>query len=228
MDEELPLGDEVHVLKGGRRLGPFTVEDLLDGLESGDFSEDDLCLRAGAGDCERLRDLLDWEGGEEDWDEAEAPPPPRQEASAPAKAPADRLLYAGHPSALTYPVALLALVGGVTGGVWLHRVDPAFALAGFGLAMAGLARLGLVRLTHDYRVRTRRVEVATGLLARSSREVRIADIRSINVTCRGLVGMLGVGTVDFLTSGDEPEISFERIWAAKRVKALVRRLQDAA
>ncbi len=250
MDGELPLGDEVYVLKEGRRLGPFTVEDLLDGLESGDFSEDDVCLRAGAGDCERLRDLLDWDEGdgaddeagqddeedeeleeaeEEEWEE---PPPPRRETPRPAGSGAaggaDRILYVGHPSVLTYPFAILALVGGVTGGIWLYRIDPIFTLAGLGLATAGLARLSFVRFTHDYRIRLRRIEVVTGFLARSSREVRITDVRSINVTCRGLAGMFGIGTVDFLTSGDEPEVSFERIWAARRIKALVRRLQDSA
>lgn len=258
MEEELPLGDEVYVLKEGRRLGPFTVEDLLDGLESGDFSEDDLCLRAGASDCERLRDLLDWEEEEDDCDEEEdnaipcdpeeeedyegeeecefedeeplepptAPRPPRR-APHPLSSPSsDRLLYAGHPSALSGPFALLALVGGVTGGIWLYRIDPAFALVGFGFAMGGLARIGLLRLTHDYRIRSRRIELSTGFLARSSREVRIADVRSINVDCRGLAGILGVGTVEFFTAGDEPEITFHQIWAARRVKALVRRLQD--
>lgn len=237
MDGELPSGDEVYVLKGGRRLGPFTVDDLLDGLESGDFCEDDVCWRKGANDCERLRDLLDWEDdvgeepdglADEEEEEWEEPPARRMEPSAPAKAAADRLLYAGHPSALTYPFSTMALVGGVTAGIWLYRIDPILTLAGFGLATAGLARLSLVRFTHDYRVRARRIEVVTGFLARSSREVRIADVRSINVTCRGLAGIFGIGTVDFLTSGDEPEVSFERIWAARRIKALVRRLQDSA
>lgn len=230
MDGELPLGDAVYVLKEGRRLGPFTVEDLLDGLESGDFAEDDVCLREGAAECERLRDLLDWEDDDDEEDQTDSsdpsdptdlPEPP------PAKTHRDRLLYIGHPSVLTYPLSLLALVGGVTGGIWLYRADPAFTLAGLGLATAGLVRLSLVRFTHDYRIRVRRVEIVTGLLARSSREVRVADIRSINVTCRGLAGMLGIGTVDFLTSGDEPEVSFQRVWAARRIKGLVRRLQDA-
>lgn len=260
MDEEYPVDDGIHVLRGGRRLGPFTVENLLDGLESGDFSEDDICLRPGATECERLHEILDWDDSpdqgaleadrgdqndagdldEEDFDEENefeedeeiAPEriprsaaPDRPAVTSPRLSP-NRLLYAGHPSVLNYPLALGALVVGITGGLWVYRIDPNLTLAGLALAAAGLVRLSFVRFTHDYHIRPRRIEVTTGFIARSSREVRIEDIRSINVTCRGLSGILGIGTVDFLTSGDTPEISFERIWAARKIKKLVRKLQD--
>lgn len=256
-EDAWPSDETIHVLKGGRRLGPFTVDDLLDGLESGDFEEDDVCLREGAADCERIRDLLDWhdlekegaddgaveeeeeedddgtaaDGAEDGRSDPESSPPKRAGAkerpATPAGLPPDRLLYAGHPSALSYPVSLASLVGGVTAGIWLYGVDPKYTLAALGLAVAGLVRLSLVRYCHDYHIHTRRIESVVGLLARSSREVRIEDIRAINVTCRGLSGMLGIGTIDFHTSGDAPEIVFQRVWAAQRVKALVRRLQDA-
>lgn len=254
-EDAWPPDETIHVLKGGRRLGPFTLDDLLDGLESGDFEEDDVCLREGAADCERIRDLLAWhdlekvganDGAveEEDDDDGTAAdgaedgrsdpePSPSNRAGAkerpamPAGPPPDRLLYAGHPSALSYPVSLGSLVGGVTAGIWLYGVDPKYTLAALALAAAGLVRLSLVRYCHDYHIHTRRIESVVGLLARSSREVRIEDIRAINVTCRGLSGMLGIGTIDFHTSGDAPEIVFQRVWAARRVKALVRRLQDA-
>lgn len=249
MDELYPVDDEIYVLKEGRRLGPFTVENLLDGLESGDFSEDDVCLRPGATDLERIRELLDWEDEpepdeadetddaaeeedlEEDFDEEETDD--EVESGTPEGRPiaagsSNRLLYSGHPSALNYPVSLIALVGGITGGVWLYRLDPNLTLAGLALAVAGLVRLSFVRFTHDYHIRPRRIEVTTGFLARSSREVRIEDIRSINVTCRGILGMFGIGTVDFLTSGDTPEVSFDRVWAARKIKTLVRKLQDSS
>lgn len=257
MEDEYPIDDGIYVLKGGRRLGPFTVENLLDGLESGDFSEDDVCLRPGATDCERLREILDWEEeaeaapdeededdfeesgsefGEDDFED-EAPEVDEEEeertsrgrpTASPSRLASNRLLYAGHPSVLNYPLALGALVFGITGGIWVYRIDPNLTLAGLALAVAGLVRLSFVRFTHDYHIRPRRIEVTTGFIARSSREVRIEDIRSINVTCRGLLGLFGIGTVDFLTSGDTPEITFERIWAAQKIKKLVRKLQDTA
>lgn len=263
-DRSWPQEDSVYVLKEGRRLGPFTLDDLLDGLESGDFSEDDVCLREGATDLERIRDLLDWEESEseegeesddriddddcedegdegfdedfdeddEDFDDGEdrdgnpAPSPAIDRPRKPAGLPPDRLLYAGHPSVLSYPLSMAALVGGVTGGIWLYGLDPKLTLAALGLATAGLVRLSLVRYSHDYHIRTRRIECVVGLLVRSSREVRIEDIRAIHVTCRGLSGLLGIGSIDFHTSGDVPEITFQRVWAARKIKALVRRLQD--
>lgn len=262
-DDAWTRDDFVYILKEGRRLGPFTLDDLLDGLESGDFSEDDVCLRDGDTDLERLRDLLDWDEAEhgeendgdtkeeddfeealdgeddddfdeeEDWLEDPEPPPATRgdlnpRPAKPSVKTADRLLYAGHPSVLSYPVSLAALVGGVTGGIWLYGLDPKLTLAAFGLATAGLIRLSLVRYCHDYHIHTRRIESVVGLLARSSREVRIEDIRAIHVTCRGLSGLFGIGSIDFHTSGDVPEITFHRVWAARKIKVLVRRLQDAA
>lgn len=239
MEELSPWDETVFVLKGGQKLGPFTLDEVLEHLEAGELSEDDVCLREGATETERLRDLLDWdatdeldESEEEDDDEVVDDDEEGDDGDDEAELqtpgpPSDRLLYAGHPSILTYPFALLAVLGGIIGGVWLYRFDGTWTLAGMGLAMLGLIRLSLVSFTHDYHIRERRIEVITGLLARSSREVRISDIRSINVTCRGLSGMAGIGTVDFITSGDKPEVSFHKVWAARRLKQRVRRLQDA-
>lgn len=257
----------IYVLQQGRRRGPFTVDAILDGLEQGDFSPEDICLREGAADCERLRDLLDeispvdedlaegeeqdqidFEAGEDDWetheegfdyeedfDEDESPaltpssPSSHrlsEEKNEHRRRAANRLIYAGHPSIVAYPISLLALVVGFVGGIWAYRINPNLMLFGFSLGLVGLIRISLVRYTNDYRVRARRIERITGLLARSSQEIRVSDIRSINVTCRGLIGIMGIGTVDFLTSGDQPEISFEKISGARKVKAAIRRLQD--
>ena len=138
----------------------------------------------------------------------------------------ERLLYAGHPSIASSPLGLFFVVGGITGGVWLYVIDPVFTLAGVGLSLLGMAYLSFMRFTQDYRITPRRIEVTTGFLARSSNEVRIEDIRAINVTCRGFTGIIGIGTVDFFTAGDAAEVSFRKIWAAQKVKTLVRRLRD--
>lgn len=234
MNDRYPVGDAVFVLKEGTKLGPFDIETLFDGLEKGEFHYDDICLREGAAECERLRDILDWEHG----DPAGALMP-REARGEPPRAGArdnraddvllrggDDLLYAGHPSIASNPLALLLTVGGITGGLWLYRFDLILTAAGFALALLGMAYLSFMRFTQDYRISPRRIEMITGFLARSSNEVRIDDIRAINVTCRGLTGILGVGTVDFFTTGDAAEVSFRQIWAAQKVKTLVRRLQD--
>ena len=92
--------------------------------------------------------------------------------------------------------------------------------------MLSLTWLGWKRFQQDYIITPKRIEEVRGLIVRSSTEARIADIRSINVTCRGLQGLLGIGTVDFFTSGDSPEVSFRQVWGAQKVKSFVRRLQD--
>lgn len=238
MDDSYPVEEAVFVLKGGKKLGPFYLETLFDGLEDGEFSYDDICLREGATECERLRDILDWESARPS---RGARLPRKKHRAAPRIEPVidaeeeeedklfqdgESLLYAGHPSIAGSPLALFFVVGGITGGVWLYAIDPVFTLAGVGLALLGMAYLSFVRFTQDYRITPRRIEIITGFLARSSTEVRIEDIRAINVTCRGFTGIIGIGTVDFFTSGDAAEVSFRQIWAAQKVKTLVRRLQD--
>lgn len=238
MDDAYPVDEEIFVLKKGRKLGPFEINELLDGLEEGEFSYEDICLRAGATECERLKDVLNWEKSDlsisrrartrsrESGSTSSEGPPYETESDNPVT-DTRTLLYAGHPSIVSSPLALFCLVAGVTGGIWLFPIDPTFTAAGIGISLLGLVYLSFIRFTRDYQIMPRRVEMVTGLIARSSKEVRIGDIRAINVTCRGLTGMLGIGTVDFFTTGDSPEVSFHQIWAATKVKALVRRLQDA-
>lgn len=244
MDHGPPVGESVFVLKGGTKLGPFDIEELFDGLEEGEFHYEDICLREGATECERLRDILDWDRSSPagtDPPRGRPGEPPLPDASraqreeygetgegGPSFPDGDRLLYAGHPSIASSPFALFLVVGGITGGVWLYPLDLVFTAAGFGLALLGMSYLSFIRFTRDYRITPRRIEKITGLLARSSQEVRIEDIRAINVTCRGLIGILGIGTVDFFTTGDTAEVSFHQIWAAQKVKTLVRRLQDVS
>ena len=238
MDENYPVEEAIFVLKQGVKMGPFDMETLFDGLEEGKFSYDDICLREGAIECERLKDILYWETAHPSRD---VRPSRGNHRAAPSIESiidddegnedehfldGERLLYAGHPSIASSPLGLFFVVGVITGGVWLYVIDPVFTLAGVGLSLLGMAYLSFMRFTQDYRITPRRIEVTTGFLARSSNEVRIEDIRAINVTCRGFTGIIGIGTVDFFTAGDAAEVSFRKIWAAQKVKTLVRRLQD--
>lgn len=230
MNDRFPEGEFVHVLKDDEPLGPFSVDELLEGLESGHFSYDDVCLREGAVETERLRDFLDWEELENDspiedeWDEDG-----EEEQDHTDAVPASRsLLYRGHRSIVSFPTAFLGLVGGIVGAIWLYPVGAAWSAACLAVAVLALGFLALARCTCEYTVRSGRVEQETGLFAKSSKEIRVSDIRAINVTCVGLKGLLGVGTVDFFTTGDDPEVRFTDVWAAKEVKKLVRALQDAS
>jgi uncharacterized membrane protein YdbT with pleckstrin-like domain len=124
-------------------------------------------------------------------------------------------------------LSFLGLVGGVIGVIWLYPIDFKLMLACLVMAGLSLSYLSLMKFTCEYFITPKRIEVEKGLIAKSSNEVRISDIRAINVTCTGFIGILGVGSVQFFTTGDEPEVTFQDIWAAKEVKKLVRRLQDS-
>lgn len=240
MSAEYPIDEDIYVLKNGEKLGPFDVDELLDKLESGEFSYDDVCLRESAVECERIKELLDWEPlarpgseAEEDTNDFEEPLDDDFDEESPEDEAAKKLspasvLYRGHPSILNSPVAIVSAIGGIAAGIWLYPTDHRLTLAGFLLTIAGLIYLGFLRFTNDYLITPRRIELIKGLLARSSQEVRIADIRAINVNCSGLTGIAGIGSVEFFTSGDQPEIVFRKIWRARSVKRLVRKLQDEA
>ena len=237
-----PADDRYYVLKQDESLGPFDVEELLEQIEIGAFSYDDVCLRVGDTGCSRLRDILDWDDATQlesveasheanQWDQRDSPDEEDQdglEEAPPATSPKPgTVLYCGHPSMLSQPLPFLGLLGGIVAAIWLYPIDLKFTFGASAVAIFSLTSLSFTRFTNEYFVTGRRIEVVKGLIARSSNEVRISDVRAINVTCSGLIGAMGVGTVDFFTAGDEPEVTFRKVWAAKKVKSLVRRLQDS-
>lgn len=236
MDSDYPVNERIFILKGDDRLGPFEIDEILEKLDEGMLGLDDVCLREGAGETERLRQILDWEEPEpariatdhssphpDDENDAEY-----EEEGAPPQRRSNKPLYHGHRSMVTFPLAFPGLVGGSIGAVWLYPADPAFTFAGITIAVLSLAYLSLMRYTREYFITEKRIELVTGLIARSSKEVRITDIRAVNISCKGFAGMIGVGTVDFFTIGDSPEVSFSHAWAAKEIKSLVRKLQDSS
>lgn len=238
MSQEDPFDVRVYVLKEEESLGPFTIDELLFELEGGQFDLSDVCLREGAIETERIQDVLDWEdrplAGNLEGSPKEKPDDADQESrveDSPEKTGAptistQEILYAGHPSMLNYPLSIISVVGGSVGAAWLFPIDLRLSILSLALCASGLAYLSFIRFTRDYLISPKRVEVIKGLIAKSSNEIRISDIRAINVTCQGLTGILGIGTVDFFTTGDDPEVRFERVWGAKDIKTLVRRIQD--
>lgn len=236
MDSDYPVSERVFVLKEDRTIGPFEIDEILEKLDSGELSYDDVCLREGAGETERLRQILDWDEPTplfdgsvpgESFATPQAPAPETDPPPEPVRVGSSRPLYHGYRSIVTFPLSFLGLVGGLVGAVWLYPAGAAYTFFGIALAVLSLVYLSLMRYTREYFITEKRVELVTGLIARSSKEVRIADIRAVNVSCEGIAGMIGVGNVDFFTIGDNPEVSFTDAWAAKEIKTLVRRLQDA-
>jgi uncharacterized membrane protein YdbT with pleckstrin-like domain len=79
------------------------------------------------------------------------------------------------------------------------------------------------RASARYQVTTRRVSLETGLFTRSSRELRIEDIRSIAARAN----VFGIGDIEFSTAARaEAEVSFQGLSHVERVRDLVKDLQN--
>jgi len=77
-----------------------------------------------------------------------------------------------------------------------------------------------------YIVTSKKVVFESGIFVRSTREVRIQDIRSINVYRRGIGGLFGIGTVEFSSAArDDADVIFASISKAETVRQLVSRYQ---
>ncbi len=139
----------------------------------------------------------------------------------------DRTVWHGHPSLISYRTPWAVSVGVSLLGAALHPVHIGFTLLAFAVSFAIICGILIVRATRDYIVTPLRIEFAHGILSRSSREVRVGDVRAINVRTEGLLGVFGVGNVEFDTAGnDDVEVVFRNVWRAHRVKMIVRELQD--
>ncbi len=152
-------------------------------------------------------------------------PAPLQPAAAPLQP--ERLAWIGHRAVLNYwRSGLAATAVWCAGSLISESWPPALAA---GLLGAGFLLLGAALRRHrrTYMVTTRRAEIQTGLIARSSREIRLRDIRAMQVEKSGILGILGIGTVVFSSeAGPQEDVRFESIARASRVRDLVRRLQE--
>ena len=141
----------------------------------------------------------------------------------------ERILFHGHPSWLSYAKGLFLCLLLATAGALAVPFGLRYAAIGFLLATATFTCVGIARFSRDYLITEERVEVLWGVLGRSSKEVRVRDIRSIDVRESWISGLLGLGSVDFSSSANAGvEVAFDTIRQAHRVKELVRQLQRLA
>jgi len=220
------VGESYYVLKDGQRLGPFSPRELIERLHAGDFTYDDVCLRRGDTATMRLRDAITW---------LEAPPayPLAIEHAALAELArvddAVEFLYRGHPSALNYITSILISLGWLVMGIAMIFANPAVIFWALGFGLLTLLRIGYSRITNVYIVSPDRAELIQGLIAKSSKEVRIRDIRAINVIKRFPAGWLDVGNLEISSSASgEVEVLFKGVRAPHRIKKLIRQFQDQA
>ncbi|HKB91750.1 MAG TPA: PH domain-containing protein [Opitutaceae bacterium] len=123
----------------------------------------------------------------------------------------EETLWVGHPSHWHYFWA------------WFFGVLLAVAVVGILI----IAWIFFDRSRRTYTVTSKRVVTEWGWFSKNSTEVRIRDIRSINVKRSGLLGLFGVGDVEFSSAAaDQAEVIFESIADATQIRDLVRRYQE--
>lgn len=239
-----------HIVRGDRREGPFTEEEILDQIDLGQIRGGDLCVTDDDSTPRHIEDIFHViapvrktepttalparepieEGDPEPeraYDLEEDDEDSEEEVEEEQTDDERRLHYFGHPSYLCYWKTLLLGCAAVLGGFYGSQFSGWYLFAGVFVGAIAIAYVIIERTTHDYLVTGLRVEVVRGIISKSSREVRIDDIRTINVEKRGLLGLLGIGTVEFASSGtDVVDVAFRDVWAAHRVKRIVRKLQD--
>jgi hypothetical protein len=136
-------------------------------------------------------------------------------------------VFHGHPSWFAYTrwlvVAFLFAALGAAGLTLDWRLMAAGGLAA-SLTLCGVI---IARQQRDYVITAERIEHEWGIWGRSSKEVRIRDVRSIDVDASGVLGVLGIGTLNVSSAGSEDiEVQFKHIRGAHKVKELIRQLQQ--
>lgn len=127
---------------------------------------------------------------------------------------------------------VLILVVALGGSFWLRFPDSADLLWGgraalFVLMIVLVLWIQLDRSRRRYAVTNKRVSAEYGIVNKSSNEVRIQDVRSINLKKTGLSGLLGIGTVEFSSAAtDDADVIFWNTADAEKVRDLVRSLQS--
>lgn len=212
------MPESFYIWEDGKRSGPYSSQQIERMLEDQVITFSHECEDAQSGSMVMLDELFEAVPGDGDDRTGQAivnePSPP------------DALLLRAHPTILRYRKSLILAVTGIVFGLWMGPSDIWYFIGGFATSTTAIIGLLIARSTRLYLVTPRRVEFIWGLIAKSSNEVLIEDIRIINIRQNGLAGLLGIGTIEFSCAGDSIDVMFTDIWKAQRVKTLVRELQD--
>jgi membrane protein YdbS with pleckstrin-like domain len=221
----------------GTRDGPYAKEELLDLMDAGEISPATQCMDAASGRVSEAGSLFRVLAPvqEKPAPAAWKPSPFREETlnnpnavDSPAP-PRVRLVYCGSPCILTYWRSVLAAALLIGGGFFVREWVPEMLALGLIAGMLVLLLAVLHRMRHRFIVTSARVEWHRGLIAKSSRELPVSAIRSINVTHSGASGLLDIGRITFSSAaGAHEDITFDRVWRASALKNRVRRLQESS
>lgn len=211
----------VQVLRDGREIGPYSASELQSRIALAVIDPEERCVDFDSGEewvCQEwLDEFADLEAEKDDVDLDIEPDQPSE------------VLWQGQPSLFYYfPALVVFLILTASGiGLMFWRIE---LWLGAALAAVGLIILSLTlffRNTRSYLISERRVEYIYGIVSKSSQEILIDDIRAINVKKKGLLGLLGIGNVEFSSAGStDVEVAFVTVARAATVKQIVRDIQD--
>lgn len=191
----------------GQQWGPYAEEEVRQHLAAGSFSPFDWAMRTGDADWSPLQDLL-------------GPAPAPQPVLAPVTTTPHQ------PQAAITSRNKAAQESGQAGPLWSGK-PAANPIEAFLKTILTLGLWLLLKRKTRYEVWPNKIVTTHGRLSKNSQEIRIRDIRGVNVRFSGFAGVFGIGDVGFDTAGGHgEEIVFRGISAAKHVKELVNRLQD--
>ena len=148
--------------------------------------------------------------------------------------PEEKVVWSGSVSQWHYAgkwLFIVILIGAIIGTFFVSfGVDPSVAwIARAALAGVAIILLGWIRLDRSrrrYTVTNKRVSVEFGIISKSSNEMRIQDIRSINLATTGLSGLVGIGRVEFSSAAtDDADVIFWNVPGAEKIRDTVRSLQ---
>jgi hypothetical protein len=202
---------------------------LLDGAQAGPFQ---LAQLIDLWRAQRVNPLtLYWEEGNADWLPLHNIAPLLEMPSRPAVAAPPSAPPASPPSPVE-PAASTAAVPGDEDVLWTRHptlwhwtgsIIWGLILTPILIGIPILIYVFSARSATRYRVTRSRVSVQTGIFTRSSRELRIVDIRSIGARAN----LFGIGDVEFSTAArDEAEVTFRGVVRVEEVRDFVKQLQN--
>ena len=192
--------NQTYIHKNDQQLGPFDDSVILMSLSNGAFEYEDLCWRDGWEDWKPLGSIY---------------PRPKAVsktiATASPEVEKEKVIWSGRPNLLNY-------------------TSPIF----FGIILLPLFGLGIAIFiltlkdyyTRKYTITNRKVMVEIGIWIKSSNQIRIQDIRSINVKKSGIPALFGIGTIEVSSAAtDKAEVVLLGIKDADKVRDLISEIQ---
>jgi membrane protein YdbS with pleckstrin-like domain len=150
------------------------------------------------------------------------------------KDPEESVVWSGSVSHWHYAgkwLFIILLLAAIVGSFLVDfGLDPSIAWI-VRAALAGVMIILLIWISLDrsrrrYTVTNKRVSVEFGIIAKTSNEMRIQDIRSINLATAGLSGLIGIGRVEFSSAAtDDADVIFWNVPGAEKIRDTVRSLQ---